>query len=788
MTRIWNPYVFTPLGNPIVGEAPPVLRVMGGMQATAQQLSYAQQRFTQFVMQARLSTVPNPTEAGRLPDGTQYRIVKVGPQTTMEIWPGGATEPIDSKSAIYVEVMLPGAPYPVRYLLRPKGTVADPGRPWRVDTLEPSKIYLYVDHAPPGDPFWRAARQGVDVAWHSLTGKNYLVSPAVRAGQPMATLYADGGWNALREFTYGGERYFGQLRVESYEVRFAVFPAAPFIQQEAPSSPPLLTPIRDDVIYANASTSSLHESKLAASEHPSGGRLFMLMERSDNPRVTPPIPYYGPEYDEFGLYEQTGCLVRDASLHALSGRPQVTLVHRSVGDSRYRRELDEYRRQGFTWSKTSQSAGVLGSCSPSKYRTNQGLPFTPVVRNTVVVDELTYAPAVLGTSGSTSDASWLRARLTNGKHTVKVSSSATFDENTEQFFFVRNGSTAVVKSWGGEEYEYSHEAIVTHDAYLRNTTSGTTHDYNHIDANYKSFERRRSTEGFALGNRRLVTLKTDVSVTSNSTLEHRGTTYNSHLQHHFLYTQGTTTRNGTRVISVDFEGRTVQAYDPFLDLLCYTECRFSYTANFSGRFVITSTPPADAVEETSGSAGYLPISSPPDIDLVIECAGRVVRHKIPPPTAEEDPAPDRLFRQLVQQVPILGVGNIFTAPLDPAMSESDYIAAVQRSVASPRMHHVSAPGSTENFAGAANSSVYPDDAPFPNLGYQNMAVFGAMVNVSNAASVLYAADPRTGGAVLVARWRGKNKVAYAIDKNGMRPLDAVIPELNPEHIYAVGSA
>ena len=90
MTRIWNHYTFTPLGNPIVGEAPPVLRVMGGMQATAQQLSYAQQRFTQFVMQARLSTVPNPTEAGRLPDGTQYRIVKVGPQSTMEIWPAGA--------------------------------------------------------------------------------------------------------------------------------------------------------------------------------------------------------------------------------------------------------------------------------------------------------------------------------------------------------------------------------------------------------------------------------------------------------------------------------------------------------------------------------------------------------------------------------------------------------------------------------------------------------------------------------------------------------------------------
>lgn len=101
MTRIWNPYVFTPLGNPIVGEAPPVLRVMGGMQATAQQLSYAQQRFTQFVMQARLSTVPNPTEAGSLPDGTQYRIVKVGPQTTMEIWPGGGDGELANSGIVF---------------------------------------------------------------------------------------------------------------------------------------------------------------------------------------------------------------------------------------------------------------------------------------------------------------------------------------------------------------------------------------------------------------------------------------------------------------------------------------------------------------------------------------------------------------------------------------------------------------------------------------------------------------------------------------------------------------
>ena len=123
MTRIWNPYVFTPLGNPIVGEAPPTLRVMGGMQATAQQLSYAQQRFTQFVMQARLSTVPNPTEAGRLPDGTAYRIVVVGPLTTMEIWPGGG-----AAQKVLSGIMF----WPSRTLLVNDGKMDAPSAKWRV--------------------------------------------------------------------------------------------------------------------------------------------------------------------------------------------------------------------------------------------------------------------------------------------------------------------------------------------------------------------------------------------------------------------------------------------------------------------------------------------------------------------------------------------------------------------------------------------------------------------------------------------------------------------------------
>lgn len=89
---LWNPYAFTPTGQPVAPVAPPALRVIDG-QATAQQLAHAQDAFYRFCASTRLSAVPNPVETGRLPDGTQYRIVVVGPQTIMEIWPGKAAAP-----------------------------------------------------------------------------------------------------------------------------------------------------------------------------------------------------------------------------------------------------------------------------------------------------------------------------------------------------------------------------------------------------------------------------------------------------------------------------------------------------------------------------------------------------------------------------------------------------------------------------------------------------------------------------------------------------------------------
>jgi len=82
---LWNPHVCTPTGLMLPQTAPPALRIIEG-EATADQLAAAQQAFYKFCMHSRLSAVPNPTEIGRLPDGSRYRITDIAGVRTMELW------------------------------------------------------------------------------------------------------------------------------------------------------------------------------------------------------------------------------------------------------------------------------------------------------------------------------------------------------------------------------------------------------------------------------------------------------------------------------------------------------------------------------------------------------------------------------------------------------------------------------------------------------------------------------------------------------------------------------
>lgn len=123
MSRIWNPLAFDIFGNPNPIVAPPQLRVQGGTLTEVQALS-AQNVFAKFCNSARLSSVPNPTEYGQLPDGSQYKIVDVAGNRTMLVWPRGAEETLVGFDGIYN--------IRTRRLLVNVGQVDDPGAEWKL--------------------------------------------------------------------------------------------------------------------------------------------------------------------------------------------------------------------------------------------------------------------------------------------------------------------------------------------------------------------------------------------------------------------------------------------------------------------------------------------------------------------------------------------------------------------------------------------------------------------------------------------------------------------------------
>ena len=165
---LWNAYSFDPKGQPVTGRAPDALRVLGG-QATAAQLTMAQSAFTSYCMRARLAVVPNPTELGRLPDGTPYRIVTVGNATVMEIQPGG--EDVEDKSIRGILATHTAGEVSRAWLIIPGGKFRAPDNTW--------KIKLLPEIPASGQRYWypSAGNKGFvsEFAAHARGGKTLLL-------------------------------------------------------------------------------------------------------------------------------------------------------------------------------------------------------------------------------------------------------------------------------------------------------------------------------------------------------------------------------------------------------------------------------------------------------------------------------------------------------------------------------------------------------------------------------------------------------------------------------------
>ena len=112
MSSLFNPYALTALGKPLQQRQSPELRVETPYITRAQR-DMAQHTFVRFLDQARLSMVPNPTEQGRLADGTPYRIVTASGAPIMQVWP--VEESRDIRKDKHGVVILAGMNFAVIY-------------------------------------------------------------------------------------------------------------------------------------------------------------------------------------------------------------------------------------------------------------------------------------------------------------------------------------------------------------------------------------------------------------------------------------------------------------------------------------------------------------------------------------------------------------------------------------------------------------------------------------------------------------------------------------------------
>lgn len=221
---LWNPYAFSVTGQALAPVAPPALRAYGA-EPTAEQRGMAQTVYVAFCSRVRLSAVPNPTEQGRFPDGTSYRITVVGPQTVMEIWPVADDDLRRSGIGLILTALDGGlvaghihedGDRPQPYILTPrvkKRSRTTTGK-WRVRK---------VDGYSGGKAVWmnkagKAATVGVGGAIYDMDLLDYVSIDRIFGTNNRA--YWAGEYNAGVNFFTDGEKVLGSFRDRNDTIPF----------------------------------------------------------------------------------------------------------------------------------------------------------------------------------------------------------------------------------------------------------------------------------------------------------------------------------------------------------------------------------------------------------------------------------------------------------------------------------------------------------------------------------------------------------------------------------------
>lgn len=773
MSHLWNPFAFTMLGEPVGPQAPVALRAVGG-ELTVEQAALARETFFRFTMHSRLSQVPNPVEGGQLADGSQYKITVVGNTTTMQVWPVKASERKEFVGESGIMVVASGQ----QYLLQNDGGWAAPAASWTVTQVS---NYLH------GGNMWLTSFNFGPLLdrrafWHSRSGPTYLLrdgyrrgvrvveSGVVTPGGPGAQTLVDEGDSALRKFIRVD--YVGGPVTATY-----------FAWKDITPEPPPATPATLDLLYSEtiytASAEGMRVARVVL--HPTGDKVLVGVELANNV----PAPVYNTD---LGLWVWA-------------------FPFASVGSSVFERiELASERRayefdRKNTWARTVRRSGVpayqvdpvpeIRAYYPDMYAPGSSARIYDIRGHTTSVPIITPFNREPHNCSLPQE---LNVKWSETSGVLAYSERSLAD--TGRFLGMPGSPGEVNSRIGGPTYSFNGTLSITDSRLVRRfaadssttrtgetfVTKGcdifgspfsqpshwwTTNDGSVDVENRETWYAYPNDEEFILSHRKYVEHGTGTESITSTDGGNNGTT---------SWTSSTT-------YSFESVQRAVVLYDPFHELLVYTEVEYSYDREIKLEHDTTITQGEQTITKSrlTLSGG---VTALPTMYLVIRRKGAEQRTPITVPSNEVE-----------RRLHALGVttANLIDDPYVRGSSEAPP-SLPGSFLGAPRLGNENL--ETPKLLGDAQSAF--SNGLVRRRG--SPAVLGSQLDpapIEHAPpqlAAMYAQDPRTGAAVLHLRAEGSDAgkwlqfpMAFTVDSAGVRSLSGTLNVL-PGTITTVAPA
>lgn len=723
MNRVWNPFAFNMMGRPAAVMAPPALRVAG--KATKEQIAAAQAVFYRFCDAARTSFVPNPTQSGRLPDGSAYRITQVGPQAIMQLWPAVT----DSTGPIFSGLLFPRGEGTDRKfsILVNEGSVDAPGTEWKV--VEPP---YPIDFGGRVDPVSYNLYAWVEVA-RILPGEARYVYDFFGMSQYARTI-AYGNPNNVKIIgvtEQGKITAFAKINntIHTYESRKNISDIPFNGISDLPEPLPLIDFVDRGSIHPASDDSSIHH--VTASR--SGRQIFFV---ADEAVYATPVDLPADRMIESTT---THSLSVDVEASETGGVYIYTKTRRInsegeyvVKDVRVRVMKSTIGRNGFSTADTFLELP------------KQHIDPPMFVRGVATSGNRVKIQNPGPTAVRITDFVWAD-RAKDGGGAGPIGYTATRDEKTSYVYSLYHVGTETLV------------CLVAHnELHYRQTLQGSwyTWDRGHAGAHGSTWPTTTHTE-----------TKEHINLLDGSELVLSRTSYDgqsSNVIHDTWQGDGDgrlfSTSRGNASLSYTFsrEQRDLFVYDPALDLICYSEVQFSFSwSGTASRYAESNTLPFEYHESNSSSAGpELPVGTP--YYIVIKCRGVETRFAIPESYISSLPTRERL----------LFYGSFFpncgVAPTAPANG---------------------GPQTTGGFSYQHIDPLSPFEERERDFISDRCIHLNGMfpkIPLPSDIMVLYRKTPETGAGFLsISSYNKEISKRYLVDLSGLREADAVVSDLPP---------